>query len=166
MPQVITHLLEPEGSIPNHPEFPLLVYPDAFSQPVTPEQIQLRFQENEWGNSWVNGVFSYHHFHSNAHEVLGCFSGTAGVQFGGEGGPVITVEPGAVVIIPAGVGHRNLGSSPDFGVVGAYPPGEANDVCSAEEGSAENLRRRISEVPLPPSDPVHGKEGPLFEHWN
>jgi uncharacterized protein YjlB len=158
-------LLQPRGGIPNHPEYPLLVYPGAFPDDVSAEEIRNRFHENEWGKSWINGVFSYHHFHSNAHEVLGCFSGNATVQFGGEGGPEIEIPPGAVVVIPAGVGHRKVRSSVDFGVVGAYPPGESCDVCGDEGESADSLVCRIASVPLPPTDPVSGRDGALFDHW-
>ena len=34
-----------------------------------------------------------------------------------------------MVIIPAGVGHKNLGASPDLCVVGAYPPNQTPDIC-------------------------------------
>jgi len=34
----------------------------------------------------------------------------------------VEVEAGDIIIIPAGVGHKNLGSS-NLGVVGAYPLG-------------------------------------------
>ena len=56
--------------------------------------------------------------------LLGVYSGTARVQLGGEGGMTHTIHPGDVIIIPAGVAHKNLGDSPDFGVVGAYPAGQ------------------------------------------
>jgi uncharacterized protein YjlB len=165
MSEPIAHLLGPSGSIPNHPTFPLLVYPGAFPPGATPESIRELFASHLWGDSWVNGVFSYHHFHSCAHEVLGCFAGEARVQFGGPGGPEVEIRSGDAVVIPAGVGHRNLGSSRDFAVVGAYPPGEDRDVCSGGEFSEEEARQRIASVPLPPADPIAGTEGPLFSHW-
>ena len=165
MPDPIPHLLAPSGSIPNHPSFPLLVYPAAFPNGTTPSEIRDLFATHQWGDSWVNGVFSYHHFHSCAHEVLGCFAGEAKVQFGGPGGPEIQIRRGDAVVIPAGVGHKNLGSSTDFGVVGAYPPGEHRDVCSGEEFSEREVFERIAGVPLPPADPIAGTEGPLFSHW-
>lgn len=161
-----TFLLAPGREVPNHPTYPLLAYPGAFPETVSASEIQARFRSHEWGKSWINGVFSYHHFHSNAHEVLGCFAGEAQVQFGGDGGPVVPIRAGDVVIIPAGVGHKNLGASDDFGVVGAYPPGESHDVCSGGEEAMESLLPRVARVPLPPADPVYGKDGPLFEHWN
>jgi hypothetical protein len=50
------------------------------------------------------------------------------VQLGGERGVVQEVHPGDVIIIPAGVAHKNLGPTADFGVVGAYPEGQDWDI--------------------------------------
>ena len=44
------------------------------------------------------------------------------------------VEAGDVIIIPAGVGHQNLGSSPDFHVVGGYPVGPEPDLLRGNPG--------------------------------
>ena len=97
MPQtnanVINHLLTENQSIPNNETLPLLIYPQAVdltaggsSDPAAVfEQL---FAQNAWQDSWRNGVFSYHHYHSKAHEVLGCYRGTATIQFGGEAGVV------------------------------------------------------------------------------
>jgi len=165
MSNVITHLLSADGAIPNHPRFPLLVYPHAFPESVTAETIIDRFESNRWKDHWINGVFPYHHFHTTAHEVLGCFRGRAIVQFGGRRGPELEIAAGAAVVIPAGVGHKRLSASTDFGVVGAYPPGENHDLCTGTEPDAAEQAARIAAVPLPPADPIHGEDGPLFEHW-
>lgn len=160
--EIQTHLLEHDGTIPNNPRFPLLVYPNAFPSKVSPEQIQDCFSANRWHGNWVNGVFDYHHYHSTAHEVLGCFSGSATVQFGGESGPKIEIAAGAGVVIPAGVGHKNLGSSSDFGVVGAYPPGQDWDLCERDDGSHAEV---IANVGKPPTDPFFGECGALIDLW-
>jgi len=39
-----------------------------------------------------------------------------------------------VIVIPAGVPHQNVGSSPDFGVVGAYSEGRSWDVLRGLKG--------------------------------
>ena len=32
------------------------------------------FAQNDWRNSWRNGVYSFAHYHSTAHEALGVYS--------------------------------------------------------------------------------------------
>jgi len=162
--KVQTFLLEDDGTIPNHPRFPLLVYPTAFPASIASEQIRECFENHGWSNSWVNGVFGYHHFHSNAHEVLGCFAGRAEVQFGGEQGVRLPIQAGDCVVIPAGVGHKKCSSSGDFGVVGAYPEGMSHNLCRGDE-DPEATRRSIQRTPRPDTDPVAGESGPLLEHW-
>ena len=48
-------------SMPNHPLFPLLVYENAFPADSGSEQVRELFESNRWENTWVNGVYSYHH---------------------------------------------------------------------------------------------------------
>ncbi len=168
-PETIAHLLPDDGWISNNPDLPLLVCPRAFGA-LPPGRggasvIRDIFHRNDWGNSWVNGVFGYHHYHATAHEVLGCFSGTARVLFGGESGVEIEIVAGAAVVIPAGVGHKRLESSPDFGVVGAYPPGQSPDMKYGEPHERPGSLEEIARVPLPEMDPVSGAGGPLLEAW-
>lgn len=166
-PQVIHRLLADDGSIPNNPTLPLLIYQSALR---LPEQnpagvIEEIFAANQWGGSWRNGIYTFHHYHSTAHEVLGCYSGSVEVQLGGENGLKLSMQRGDVVIIPAGVGHKNLSSSADFRVVGAYPPGQNWDMNYGKPGERPQADENIARVPLPPADPVFGNDGPLVEHW-
>ena len=159
-------VLPAHGHIPSS-HLPLLIYERAIRlQSDDPAAIfEELFEQNSWTNSWRDGIFTYHHYHSNTHEVLGIFSGTASVQLGGEVGIVRRVHPGDVIIIPAGVSHKNLGASEDFGVVGAYPNGLAPDLLKdtpADRGKAE---KNLSRVPRPKTDPVHGVGGPLLQLW-
>jgi len=50
-------------------------------------------------------------------------------------------------------------------VVGAYPGGKGPDICSPGAQRRERALRSVREVPLPASDPVYGKLGPLIERW-
>jgi len=117
------------------------------------------------GEAAANGIFPSHHYHSTAHEVLVVYGGSARVQFGGEAGIVASVTAGDVVIIPAGVGHKNLGATADFRVIGAYPRGQTWDICYGRAGERPRADENIARVPLPSADPVLGREGPLFAYW-
>jgi uncharacterized protein YjlB len=161
---VQTFLFEDDGSIPNNPTLPLLVYPGALPQPDT-AACRALFERNGWGRTWLNGVYGYHHYHSTAHEVLGVVGGSARVQFGGQKGPTLEVRAGDVVVIPAGVGHYNEGASAGFQVVGAYPRGQNWDLRTGEPGERPQVLRNIRAVPLPATDPVYGDEGPLLAIW-
>ena len=85
--EVQEHFFEDDGRIPNNPEVPLLVYPGALGEShVYPSRCKELLAENGWGGAWVNGVFSYHNYHSNAHEVLCVVSGEASIALGGTRG--------------------------------------------------------------------------------
>lgn len=161
------YLFNDDGKIPNN-KLPLLLYQDAFNKRGAEGASWLidHFAENAWSNAWKNGVFNYHHYHSNTHEVLGVYSGTARLHLGGEEGAVLDVEAGDIIVIPAGVGHKNLGSSPDFGVVGAYPNGSGYDLKTGKPGERPQADKNIAAVPIPETDPLLGKEGGLIEIWS
>jgi uncharacterized protein YjlB len=90
---------------------------------------------------------------------------SARIAFGGEAGVTVEVGAGDVVVIPAGVGHCNLGSSRDFLVVGAYPRGQSWDLRTGEPDERPGVLENIRKVPLPEKDPVFGNKGPLTKHW-
>src|SRR5215217_4143287 len=118
--EVREYLFEDDGRIPNNPTLPLLVYPQALD---SSEQDSLRCKEllaeNSWGGVWVDGVSSYHHYHSNAHEVLCVVGGSASIAFGGPEGETVEVAAGDVVVIPAGLAHQEKESIGLLSVVGA-----------------------------------------------
>ena len=165
--EVITHLLVADGDIPNNPRLPLLVYPRAVTLEVDdPASVfEQLFSANGWVGCWRNGIFPFHHYHSTAHEVLGVYSGSAVAQLGGEGGVELTLNAGDVVVIPAGVGHKKLSSSPGFAVVGAYPRGQHPDMCRAGDDAGHDCAQQAARVPVPARDPVHGPGGPMGDLW-
>jgi uncharacterized protein YjlB/pimeloyl-ACP methyl ester carboxylesterase len=167
-PQVIRQVLKDDGAFPNNDKRPLLVYQDALDLPADDPAsiVEAVFAANGWVGSWRNGIYGYHHYHSTAHEVLGVYSGSAQVQLGGEQGVSLSIKRGDVVIIPAGVAHKNLGSTPDFRVVGAYPGGQGWDMNYGKVGERPRADQNIVRVPLPQADPVYGSHGPLREHWS
>ena len=110
------HLLNPAPPFPNSP-LPVLVYQGAL--PSHPTDVEALYARHGLTAAWRNGVYPFHHWHSSAHEVLGCTRGHARLRLGGPDGLLLDATPGIVLVIPAGVSHCNEGSSPDFQVVGA-----------------------------------------------
>lgn len=164
---VIAHLLATNGAVPNHPRWPLLVYPHAVAiEGADPAAaFENLFDGNGWPPAWRNGVYPFHHFHCDTHEALGVYSGEVTVQFGGDGGIVVTARAGDVIVLPAGTGHKKLSSRGELGIVGAYPAGQRPDMSTPLAANVQRSAAAITRVPLPQSDPVHGKGGPLFTHW-
>ncbi|QOS82442.1 cupin domain-containing protein [Paenibacillus sp. JNUCC31] len=157
-------LFQDDGVIPNHPSLPVLLYKGTWATDFSRAETMLN--RNGWGNSWINGVFDYHHYHSNAHEVLAVVSGFVQLILGGEKGQKVYLQTGDVVVLPAGTGHKRLEASPDFRIAGAYPAGMSYNTRTGEPGERPKVLREIQDVPIPDTDPVYGKEGPLLELWN
>jgi uncharacterized protein YjlB len=153
-----------DGKIPNS-KLPLLVYRNALRSGITAAKLKKQFAANNWTNSWENGVYSFHHYHSTSHEVLGIYSGSAKLHFGGENGEKLKVKAGDIVIIPAGVGHKNLGATSDFGVVGAYPEGRDWDLLKGEPGERPTADKNIAALPVPETDPLLGRSEGLRKIW-
>jgi uncharacterized protein YjlB len=155
-----------DGIIPNS-KYPVLYYSNVLSQ--SGEQaanwLEKKFAANQWTNSWRWGIYPFHHYHSNTHEVLGVFSGSALLQLGGERGMKLKVQTGDVLVIPAGVGHKCLSHSPQFAVTGAYPDGLEPDLNRGEEGERPGADESISIVPDPSADPLTGKESGVIIFW-
>jgi uncharacterized protein YjlB len=164
--QVLSRILEDDGVFPNS-RLPLVVFRGALALDVADpaRSVERVFEANQWGGGWRNGIYPFHHYHSTAHEVLGVYGGSARVQLGGPQGMTLEIRPGDVIVIPAGVAHRNLGASPDFAVVGAYPDGQRWDMNYGRAGERPGADARIAQVPLPSKDPAHGADGPLMNLW-
>jgi uncharacterized protein YjlB len=162
------HLFADAGDIPNNPRLPLLIYKAVI--PAGGEEladaIEDLYARNEWWAAWRYGVYPFPHYHSTAHEVLGVYRGNAMIRLGHSVGISAHVEAGDVVVIPAGVGHQNLGASPDFHVVGGYPVGQQPDLLRGNPRERPAADDRIAAVPLPKKDPVHGASGLLVALWN
>jgi uncharacterized protein YjlB len=158
------HRLAAADPFPNNPRLPLLLYARAFPDP-SPDWIEAVFTANGWPPAWRFGVFDFHHYHSTAHEVLGCFQGRARIQFGGPEGPVLAVGAGDVAILPAGTAHKSVRVEGRFRCVGAYPAGSAVDMQKAGSMAPEAAAANISATQLPAADPVYGEEGPLMAYW-
>ena len=154
---------EDDGEIPNNPSLNVLFYPAVCKE--NPQGIEEVFNRHNWLNSWRGGVFDYHHYHSNTHEALGVSAGSATLQLGGEQGEQVKVKAGDVVVLPAGTGHKKIEATDDFQVVGAYPNGVSYNLKTGNPEERPYVLEDIQNTPLPQTDPVYGKNGPLQEQW-
>ncbi len=156
---------EDDGKIPNN-KFPLIIYRNAFEDRDGRGALWLekKFASNNWTNSWRNGIYAFHHYHSTSHEVLGIYAGSALVHLGGEQGEQVEIQAGDIIIIPAGVGHKNLGSK-GLGVVGAYPDGRSWDMNRGLPGERPAADRNIEALPIPGKDPLLGSQSGLVKIW-
>ena len=160
-----TYALEPGGGLPNS-RLPLIVYRGALGvDTCSPDGCAALFRQNGWQGTWLNGVFSYWHYHAQSHEVLGCVAGSAHVGFGGDHGISTDFNAGDVVLIPAGVGHKRLSQQPGFLVVGGYPPGQNGAITDAGQADLEAAIALADAVSVPRTDPVLGNTGGLHDVW-
>ena len=165
----LTFLFTDDGAVPNNP-LPMLVYKKAVDVAGAREPeaaIEKLFDANGWGHGrWRNGIYPFTHFHSMIHEVLGIARGRARVRFGGRQGEALELEPGDVAVLPAGTGHQRLSDDAGLVVIGGYPPEGTYDLCRGDNpADRDKALKTIPGVPLPKSDPVHGRGGPLTTLW-
>lgn len=161
-------LLPVNDRFPRHPRLSPLLYRGAFKT-RTPEEgahaFERVFHLNGWRNGWRDTVYDYDHYHSSAHEVLGCYRGSAELQLGGEGGPVVTLSAGDVLLLPAGTAHRKLSARDDFQVVGCYAEGRDYDMLTGDsDAERKEAHASIHALPLPEKDPLFGEDGPLMRY--
>jgi uncharacterized protein YjlB len=165
---VEVHRLGDDGMFPNNPAHPLLVYRDAFDLRENDDpaaEIERVFMRNGWVGAWRNGIYDFAHYHSTAHEVLGCYGGWARVRFGGSHGVATKLSAGDAVVIPAGVAHERLAADAEFRVVGTYAGGRDYDMNCGRATERPAADHNIASIPLPDCDPIFGAHGPLKQHW-
>jgi uncharacterized protein YjlB len=151
---------------PNNNSLPAIIYRQALQPGENAEsEVKELFEKNGWSNAWTDSIFNYHHYHTTAHEVLAVIKGSAMIELGGLDGNIQNVAAGDVLVIPAGVVHKNVGSSEDFTVVGAYANGVEYDLNTGENGERESAQEKIDKVAMPEKDPVFGSTGPIVEEW-
>ncbi|HET7382475.1 MAG TPA: hypothetical protein VFJ59_07820 [Pseudolabrys sp.] len=167
---LLSFMFKDDGTVPNNPALPVLVYKgavvaDSKRDPAT--AIEKLFATNGWGHGhWRDGIYPFVHYHSMIHETLGIARGRARVQLGGHRGEMFEFAAGDVVVLPAGTGHQKLSGSDDFLVIGAYPPDGTYNLCRGDNpAERDKALTTIPKVPLPESDPVLGKDGPLPQMW-
>ena len=130
-PKIEDYRFADDGRVPNNPRLPLIVYRGALKTggDAAASCVAL-FHRNGWTGAWQNGVYSHHHYHSSAHEVLGIASGWVRVRLGGESGQTVELRAGDVVVIPAGVFTRTRGKARTFSWSAPIRAGRA-PICAA-----------------------------------
>jgi uncharacterized protein YjlB len=146
--------------VPNSP-LPVLIFRSVLNPQVSGKAARFRqaFKQNAWTGLWTDTIYDYTHFHSNAHEVLGIAEGKVSVKLGGDDGRLFRLKAGDMLVLPAGIGHRRIGDDKGLKVIGAYPPGQSHF-------TMKRKGRTVPKVPLPPTDPFYGEEGPLVRIWS
>lgn len=160
------YYLKGDGVFPNS-ELPVLLYKQALNPPLFFPALQIKklFQKHHWTNNWRNGVYTYHHYHSNTHEVMAVIKGQTTLLLGGDKGRKVKIEKGDVLLIPAGVAHKNLGKEKDVICIGGYPKGKGYDMNYGKEEERPVADEKIAKVKVPRYDPVTGESKPLNEIW-
>jgi uncharacterized protein YjlB len=166
-PHILSFVFKKNKNFPNS-RLPVLIYQNAMELPGKKKSIvtvQKIFLRNGWSNSWSNGIYDFHHYHSNTHECMAVCTGEAEVILGGPKGKKVKLAKGDVIILPAGVGHKCLNHSEDFKCVGAYPQGKEYDTNLGKNKELEQALSNIKKLSMPSKDPVFGKEGFLKTYW-
>lgn len=156
-----------DGRTPNS-RYPVLVYRGLIGAAgdTAASAFEAMFEAHDWRPQWRGGVFAYHHFHSNAHEALAVYAGEAELVLGGEAGQPTRIAAGDVLVLPAGTGHCRVSADTDFALTAAYPAGYGDwDLCRPGESDHDRAVARIRAVPVPPADPVTGRNGALTRLW-
>ncbi|KAB7897668.1 cupin [Rouxiella sp. S1S-2] len=158
------YITKSDGGVPNSP-LPVLIYHHVIAPEAVDnaDYLEHLFTTNGWPPQWRYGVYPFTHFHSNTPEALGVFAGSAKLQLGGEKGNIIQVNVGDVLLLPAGVGHKQVSADENFMMVGAYPPNVTADLCHDDVAKLAVRTKAVAKVPLPETDPVTGhSEGSML----
>jgi uncharacterized protein YjlB len=155
------------GLFPNS-RLPVLLYKNAVKVPLLfpASHIERVFARNNWGNFWQSGIFRFNHYHSTTHEAMAVIQGHTVLLLGGENGQQVKIEKGDLLIIPAGVAHRNLGKENDVKCIGAYPEGREYDMNYGNPGERPKTDNNIAALPVPEEDPLLGRGTGIVKIWS
>jgi uncharacterized protein YjlB len=158
--------LKDDGVFPNN-SLPVLYYPGVLLLPglFPAGEVKDIFTQNDWKNPWQSGIYTFHHYHSNTHEVIGVVRGETTIELGGDNGVRLKIQKGDVIILPAGTAHKNLGDENAVVCVGAYPKGKEYDMFYGQEGDRPGTDENIKKVKIPDHDPVFGTQGGVLKYW-
>lgn len=164
---VKTFYLSDDGQFPNNRDLPVLFYKGVLNIPFFLKGISIRrlLKKNGYFNFWKDKIYEYHHYHSNTHEVLVVCKGKTKLLLGGEDGTIVEIEKGDVIVLPAGVAHKNMSADTSIACIGAYSGGKDFDMNYGKQEERVQAEKNIREVPIPSRDPVLGLKGVLQKYW-
>jgi len=155
-PEVHKLYMDNDGTYPNNPTHPLLLYRSAFHG-TQQEGYTKIVSSGEWTSPWVWGIFTYHHYHTTAWELLICVKGQADIQIGGSNGPIVNISKGDVMLVPPGLAHKQIRDSGGFTLLGSYPiEGCSGPVDTVRGAPTEDQKANIEACVTPKRDPVLG----------
>jgi uncharacterized protein YjlB len=167
-PEIMHFICRKNHPFPNN-ELPVVLYRQALCLPKQKNRaadiIQQIVRRHGWSNTWRNGIYNFHHYHSNTHECMVVAMGSAVLVIGGPDGKSIHLQPGDSLILPAGVAHLCTSYSKDFLCVGCYPQGKNYDLNYGTSAELKRALPRIAKLSVPAADPIYGEEGFLRSLW-
>jgi len=190
-------------NVPNNPDYPTLLYKtnkniggqnekldknykclksmtasqhEQEEQKKQEEQVRKLCRCNNWTMPWTGTIYSYQHYHATVWEVVFVISGRGVVVLGNDtDNGIFLLEPGDVVLLPPGVGHKQVFSNElsstseldEFGelvVMGSYPKEgkhtvdevRVDDTINYDNLSLVSVASSICEVAYPEHCPVFG----------
>ena len=161
-----TYYIGDNGIFPGN-RLPVLHYRKAIRLPIffPAHHIKKLFKKNDWTNTWRDGIYTYHHYHSNTHEAMAVIKGRTTLLLGGANGKQIVLHKGDIIVIPAGVAHKNLGKMKDIICIGGYPEGRDFDMKYGHPAERPQTDWNIEELPLPATGPLAGRADALLQLW-
>ena len=84
---------------------------------------------------------------------------------GKKNGKVLDVSEGDVLVLPAGVGHYAISNETRYEIIGGYPNGHSWDMMTGTPEERKTAFKNMVSLPVPETDPVFGKSGPLIQLW-
>ena len=91
--KLLQYLLKDDGQFPNS-IYPVLLYKQALRLHFLFKGVFVKnfFKKHHWTNNWRDGVYTFHHYHSNTHEVMAVIQGSTRLKLGGENGIEVEIE--------------------------------------------------------------------------
>lgn len=164
----LKYFFNDDGIFPNN-LLPVTIYRKVLDIPMSDYLLYLYFKlifnEHGWSNHRRSGIYNFHHYHSNAHKVIGVCKGKATLLFGGSNGHCVNISKGDVVVIPAGVALKNMGKENCIDCIMGFFEGKVYDINYGKIGERPVTDMNIASLSIPDTDPLFGKAAGIASLW-